>query len=133
MLIITNTARNHLAIDDLLGRLTTVVIDDNSTTERKFLQESLAPNNPVPDAPILIIRDIGDLIEGQSNHSEAIWQVWELIMDEVDQDHWIDAGGDVGTVSWFADTLIILTTPQNHLAIDELLAKLREEQSNAPR
>jgi hypothetical protein len=49
------------------------------------------------------------------------------IMEKVDPDGWVRHGGDIGVVSEFGPCLVIRTTARNHLAIEELLERMRGE------
>ena len=57
-------------------------------------------------------------------------QVATRIMETVDSDGWVSYGGDVGVMVSFGPCLVVRTTARNHLAIEDLLQRLREERAH---
>jgi len=135
---ITHTPRHHLLIDDLLTRLDRVVIANDSSHERKLLDDI---RTRVPDdfrKSVMIIHDIGDLIESDVQVDRRIERLTDSIQSNVDPESWWVMGGDLGYIETFADTLLIVTSPENQLAIADLLERLRglerlRDEESAPR
>jgi hypothetical protein len=48
-----------------------------------------------------------------------------MIIDNVESTSWKDNGGDVGSLTMINDRLLITQTPENHAAIEKVLASLR--------
>lgn len=63
--------------------------------------------------------------EDQPTRAEMITKVTEMIKGTLPSDSWNDFGGK-GTMNDLHGNLIITQTPENHLKINELIAKLRE-------
>ncbi|UCD76096.1 MAG: hypothetical protein JSV91_04070, partial [Phycisphaerales bacterium] len=57
---------------------------------------------------------------------ELVEQIVNIIIANVDNEGWVDMGGETGALQELNGNLIITNTPRNHLAIEGLLAQLRE-------
>jgi hypothetical protein len=132
VMIITHTPRHHLLIDDLLTRLDRIAVANDSSYERKLLDDI---RDRVPDdlrESVIIIHDIGDLIEPDAEIDRQIEELTEFIYSSVDPERWWFTGGDLGNIVRLAGTLVIVTSPDNQLAIAELLERLREREPASP-
>ncbi len=133
LLIITNTPVNHVAIDRLLTRLRWVVIDDNLTHELQVIQGIREQSMRASRNPVCVIYDIGDYLDNTEPSEAQIHALATIIRDNIDASGWDVYGGDTGRLHSFAEVFIIVTTPENHLEIDALLSRLREDDgSNQP-
>jgi type II secretory pathway component GspD/PulD (secretin)/tetratricopeptide (TPR) repeat protein len=70
----------------------------------------------------------GDDVEAPTEQ-ELTDQIVDLIIQTIDPNNWVEAGGETGTILPLRGNLIINQTPENHIAIEGLLAQLREVRS----
>lgn len=132
VMIITHTQRHHLLIDDLFTRLRRVVVADDSSYERKLLDDIRERMPADLRESVMIIHDIGDLIEPDAKIDRQIEELTDSIRSRMDPESWYIVGGELSYIRTFADTLVIVTSPENQLAIAELLERLRERESSSP-
>lgn len=84
---------------------------------RDLVQEQLDRENQRPPGSA---RERGDPERGES--------IAKVITSNIEPLSWRDVGGSPGSVEYFAGRLIINQTPENHDAINQLLAALRRKQ-----
>lgn len=58
--------------------------------------------------------------------AELVAQIVDIIQENIDPEGWRDLGGSTGSLQELNGNLIITNTPNNHRAIEGLLAQLRE-------
>lgn len=68
----------------------------------------------------------GQGVEERPTREERIRRIVDIIQANVDQNGWVDNGGETGTLQELNGSLIITNTPTNHREIVGLLSKLRE-------
>ena len=56
---------------------------------------------------------------------DGIETIADLIRENVELESWTAYGGDVGTILELGDALVIQTTPEIHLAVEDYLDSLR--------
>jgi hypothetical protein len=72
--------------------------------------------------PIVVIHDVS----WAYNKSPRWWvDLLATIEERVDPGSWMGRGGDWGACEWFGQCLVVLQTPENQVAVAELLAELR--------
>ena len=59
-------------------------------------------------------------------YSESVDRLSRLIQDQIAPDSWRDAGGTIGSIHDFDGMLIVVTLPEYHRQIVELLERLRK-------
>jgi hypothetical protein len=91
---------------------------------------------------VVRVYDVRDLVQEQLDRehqgppdvprarvdSEGGNSIAKVITSSIDPASWRDAGGSSGSVEYFAGRLIINQTPENHDAINQLLAAMRRKQ-----
>jgi hypothetical protein len=128
VLVIHNTPENHRGVEALLARLRAgrglaVAPDVRARVD--------AQSRPRADDRIVRIHPVADLlaysmtVDPDLTHEQALQTLVDFIHENVEPEHWMALGGDVGQLMAYDDLLVIRDTVDNHRAVQMMLAQLR--------